>query len=289
MQQLLSDDEILFSTIQEQMNLNHEKLTNVCKMVDLLKCFHDQYEGIDAKPWSELYVQAMGGRLSDSPATRNLMMSIARSDSATLLSLVEALLAAEDGYCTDQLDLTNIQSRLESLFKPGTTSSRPVLKSRQSDSQTQYTTNIVGKKVGLARAAPKQTKADQAFNSILDNFVQRLSELLSSTLINPKSLVFYEILIIDARMTYSHVAMPKTRFAIERALSSPHDYLDCACCEPENGNGTENVTSILSQQPATALLYQLYLESESLINVADLRSVFEGFVSDVVQDGEQIS
>ena len=65
--------------------------------------------------------------------------------------------------------------------------------------------------------------------------------------------------------------MPTPRRAIERALSAPHDYLNCECCE---GSGD----TLSPSQPATAILYQLYLESGAIINIADLWAAFNAIV-----------
>ena len=69
--------------------------------------------------------------------------------------------------------------------------------------------------------------------------------------------------------------MPAPRRAIERALSAPHDYLNCECCE---GGGKGDAAALSSSQPATAILYQLYLESGALINIADLWAAFSAVV-----------
>ena len=73
--------------------------------------------------------------------------------------------------------------------------------------------------------------------------------------------------------------MPAPRRAIERALSAPHDYLNCECCEGGGGGGKgDGATTLSSTQPATAILYQLYLESGALINIADLWAAFSAVV-----------
>jgi origin recognition complex subunit 3 len=66
--------------------------------------------------------------------------------------------------------------------------------------------------------------------------------------------------------------MPKPRFAIERALSTPHDYLNCTCCASGPGVG------LSPTHPSASILYQLYLECGVLINTADLWSAFQHMV-----------
>lgn len=79
----------------------------------------------------------------------------------------------------------------------------------------------------------------------------------------------------------------RPRQVIHRALTTPHDYLDCTCCRPpstRNANGVGNdeddgddgMGVLAPSLPDSALLYQLTLESASpLINLSDLLTAFE--------------
>ncbi|KAG9714671.1 hypothetical protein KCU73_g16148, partial [Aureobasidium melanogenum] len=109
-------------------------------------------------------------------------------------------------------------------------------------------------------------------------FVEALETDFDVALINPKDLVFNEIFMYDLKSPHRDVFMPKPRAAIERALASPHDYLDCECCAPDVGTGEEN--TLASTQPSTAILYQLYLEGGAMMNVADLRTAFVTILGD---------
>ena len=71
----------------------------------------------------------------------------------------------------------------------------------------------------------------------------------------------------DSRSPLKDVFTPRPRPVMERALSRPHDYLGCNCCQTSED-------SIKPTFPPTAILYQLYLETGSLINVADLWTAF---------------
>lgn len=109
---------------------------------------------------------------------------------------------------------------------------------------------------------------------------------------NPTEVLF---LTTPTRSLLKSAMTPSPRHAIERALSRPHDYLGCACCGPNrrsdavsnvsafNGDEGDNGRILAEEkndhQPATAILYQLYLESGTLINVGDLWMAFRARVS----------
>ena len=76
---------------------------------------------------------------------------------------------------------------------------------------------------------------------------------------------------------------------IERALAAPHDYLGCDCCDNRSraGDGGRGEISLSGTQPATAILYQLYLESGTLINIADLWAAFGAVIRGSADGGRE--
>ncbi|KAH0143208.1 hypothetical protein KCU67_g13672, partial [Aureobasidium melanogenum] len=152
------------------------------------------------------------------------------------------------------------------------------LRSEQDLHNATLRTTVVAKKVELSKQKSTLTKGDAAYSDILRRFVEALETDFDVALINPKDLVFNEIFMYDLKSPHRDVFMPKPRAAIERALASPHDYLDCECCAPDVGTGEEN--TLASTQPSTAILYQLYLEGGAMMNVADLRTAFVTILGD---------
>lgn len=146
------------------------------------------------------------------------------------------------------------------------------LRSEQDLHNATLRTTVVAKKVELSKQKSALTKSDAAYSDLLRRFIEALETHFDTTLIDPKELVFNEIFVYDLKSPHRDVFTPKPRAAIERALASPHDYLDCECCAPDVGTGAEN--TLAATQPSTAILYQLYLEGGALINVADLRTAF---------------
>lgn len=80
-----------------------------------------------------------------------------------------------------------------------------------------------------------------------------------------------EALIINARGPLSSAFNPKPRFATERALSSPADYLGCECCVNRQLPGT-------GKEPA-AILYGLLGDAGREVNVMDLWTTFRDRVT----------
>jgi origin recognition complex subunit 3 len=152
-------------------------------------------------------------------------------------------------------------------------------------------TTIVAQKVELSKQKATLSKRDQAYTALIRRISDTFEAYLKETLVDPKTLPFHELVVYDLRSPYRETFTPRPRQAIERALAAPHDYLDCECCGPD-GNGKDggrDDATLSATQPATAVLYQLYLESGALINVHDLWQAFRAVMSSSTSEGDEES
>lgn len=220
-------------------------------------------------------MEALAGQLKDSDFESSLFSHLKRSNSEALHDLLTKVLSLTNGHlnktCKTLLkDLDRLRSQQKASGVP--------LRSEDDLHNATLRTTVVAKKVELSKQKSTLTKGDAAYSDILRRFIEALGTHLNTTLVDPKDLVFNEIFMYDLKSPHKDVFTPKPRGAIERALASPHDYLDCSCCAPDAGAGDES--TLASSQPSTAILYQLYLESGALINVADLRTAFVTILGD---------
>ena len=278
---------------------------NMIRAIDVLwqLMFNAKPPGAEYSLWSDLYIQAMSGQLLDTPLIEDTLLSIKRYHSgrmlATLMKLISELKGShmdgaypriegldEDFGCNmDELEglKTELQDLLESLDDDDDDDN--YLRSGYDLQHSTVRTTVVAQKVGLSNEKVTLSKEEEAYTKIVDEINIFLKEYFQDCLINPKDLIFHEIFIYDFQSPHREVFNPKPRSAIERALSKPHDYLNCECCLAEDN-------ALSASQPATALVYQLYLESGSLINIADLWAAFRAIVStgrsdDMEEDDEQ--
>ena len=224
--------------------------------------------------WSDSYIRGMSGDLADSPNLRDILLSIKKMPS----DVMALMLSRISDFPLPGLD--QLIADLE-ILTPSKAGDAVILRSEHDIYHRTLRTTVVAQKVELSKQKSSLSREDTAYTKIVDRVHGILREFFQSHLINPFDFFLHEILIYDFKSPHRDVFMPKTRFAVERALSSPHDYLDCDCCDAV-GNG------LSSTQPATAILYQLYLESGALINISDLWSAFYTIVGKEGQeDGEQ--
>ncbi|KAI4748009.1 hypothetical protein E4T50_01729 [Aureobasidium sp. EXF-12298] len=246
---LLDSNESLLEYLKEQIMIGHQALEKILSTVEMIVILQKQNPVTQQQLKSILLVDAFAGQLRDSNFERNMIMCLKKSNSESLLLILQDLLPTTSGdlhkTCTN---LLKELSKLHSQQKDG-----GALRSEQDLHNATLRTTVVAKKVELSKQKSTLTKSDAAYSDILRRFILALESHFDNTLINPKDLVFNEIFIYDLKSPHRDVFTPKPRAAIERALASPHDYLDCECCAPDAGTGAEN--SLASTQPSTAILY----------------------------------
>jgi origin recognition complex subunit 3 len=264
--ELIDSDEALFNQITEHIRVGQLALTTLSHAARVLsgirKCLQ---MSPDIRP-SSMWVRAASADLLGSPILRETMLSIKKAPSDKLAHLLEAMQSYEGDYLSIKLSV--FQQELGSLLEEND-SSTPL--------RTQYDvridslrTTVVAQKVLLSKHKAALSKQDKAYSDLVARLHDQLDAYFVSAFIDPRSLFLSEVFMYDLKSPHLEVFQPKPRFAVERALTSPHDYLGCDCC----GGSSEKESALSSTQPATAIVYQLYLESGALMNVSDLWSAF---------------
>ena len=202
----------------------------------------------------------MAGELAESALVRELNLSVKKFPSNIMGNLFKDL------ESIPTLDLTSIRGSLLTLLPSNDGASAPLRSEYDMDHSTLRTT-VIAQKVSLSKQQAALSTQDKEYSKVVNRIDLALREFFTRYLIHPKDLVLHEILVFDSKALCRDTLGPHPRQAMERALSAPHDYLACECCE-----GKE---ALSASQPATAILYQLYLESGTLINIADLWAAFQ--------------
>lgn len=275
--ELLSSADHLRSWIPQKVQEGHIAMRKLTKAVYTV---HNILSGTmkdNSPPLSALFARAVGGRLARSPLLREMVLRLKRADSEALKAALDRLEALDTN---DLAFVASTATELGELIK--TLSANEPLRSEHDDSHTTVRTTIIAKKAQLSKEKSTLSKKDTAYSELLTGFVSSLERYLDESLINPRELCLHEVFMYDVKGPHKSTFSPKTRAAVERALSAPHDYLACECC------GKESEGNLSANLPPTALLYQLYLESGSLINVSDLYSAYAAIIGDQFEDEERV-
>ena len=131
---------------------------------------------------------------------------------------------------------------------------------------------------------PRKPTPRQQYTTLLTTFLTRLQSHFESHIINPSTLPLHEILVFDIRSPLSTTFTPRPRFALERALGRPGDYLGCACCATAK---TKEVT-IDHLTPPTSVLWNLWCEAGAIVNIRDLWEAFGAVLLSGQKDDEEV-
>lgn len=218
-----------------------------------------------SKPSSstELFLRAISGDLQGSSSIDGILSKITKSDSDVFAQVLSAL--KDDSHI---VGVEQYESALESLLS--THDSNEPLRSKHDTQNSTLATTVTKSRVNLTKVKKQVSAEDVEYTDLIEHFVAELESSLTSALINPQDLFLHEVFLFDLRNPLKDSFAPRARFSVERALSNPFDYLSSA---------SEAVANLSAKQPETAILYQLYLESGSLVNIFDLWKAFSTIVS----------
>jgi len=277
---MLDDDESLNETVMRELMNGRKAIQDILSALKILCKLESYTTSKTNAPWSELYIPAMSGSLLDSQIFNDIVCSIKKLPSDAMEDLVTSSIrnAALSPDLTNALASvkTDLAKLIASLPNP-----EMALRSAYDIHHSTLRTTVVAQKVSLSKNSSKLSSQDTAYTNIVDRVYDAITDHMRRTLIDPQKQFLNEILVYDFKSPHREVFMPHPRFAIERALSSPHDYLGCECCSSDKERGLE------ASQPATTILYQLYLESGSVINTADLWEAFWTIVGGEAEEDEE--
>jgi origin recognition complex subunit 3 len=257
---LLEDDESLFQEILRHLRSGQQKMRDIFQAVRWIQSCRRILNLTKRTDISELSNRALSGELLNSTSVEDMMKILKSLDSKKLWGILASL---PDGLTKDQ-EFQQIKRDLDALLQEH--QGAEPLRSEYDSRQSMVPTTIVQQRVKLSKGKNKVSKHSVDYTRIIDRFYHLLEAYLTETLLRPQDLCLHEVFFLDMRNPLKETFTPRPRFAIERALSNPFDYLISTSETSE--------TKLSTKQPATAILYQLYLESGSLVNVYDIWQAF---------------
>lgn len=272
-QSLLDNDDFGSVVAYSEVQKTAGALADIVSAVSLLSSLREYLFKRSNKPrvaWSEVYVLALSNDLTNSSLLEDSLAVLKKLDSETLATGLLQVLDSQPGH-HDALRAVSEKLRR---FTDGIPKDKLPIKSSHGLQHANLRATVVAQKVELSRQASRISFEEAAYTNLVDEVVSTVSEIFDRSFVDPRSLFLHEAFIYDGRLQHREAFMPRPRFVIERALSSPHDYLGCDCCGGDGDAAGNHVGGLSPSQPAIAIVYQLYLESGSVINTADLWSAF---------------
>jgi origin recognition complex subunit 3 len=235
---LLESDEFLFEVILDDLGRSQKALESMTSAVQVLEGARNVVPGLPKLSLSTLYLHGLEGSLQGSPILREFLLSVKKSPSdmtQKMISAIEPIFASSSW----SKELAAISHRLGDVLRM-TESTEPLRSQFDTRNETLRTT-VVAQKVSLSRQKATLSEIEVKYSEVLEMFRDVLQRYFDQELKGDKDAFFSEIFIYNIRGPDRSVFTPKPRHAIERALSSPHDYLNCACCRGSKSSKHDEV------------------------------------------------
>ncbi|KAF5653428.1 origin recognition complex subunit 3 [Fusarium sp. NRRL 25303] len=279
---LLENDEFLVTRVQDSLARRQESVEDFLRSLLVL----GETESQDIE-FSRAYAEALDEGVSITEDSRAIE-SVRRMDVSELLVMLRKVVSIlqdgdgglllgpatklkdlefRDALTRQLVNLEELQSRAE---EQGI-----ALRSKYSGQSKVMRTTVIAQRVQLSQDSAALTDEDKQLTQAVDDITGLLVRHVQ--FVRPRSLLLSESWLYDSRAPSRDVFVPRPRAVLERSLTRPHDYLSCSCCKPGDGGSPATL-------PATALLYRLYTETGSLINVADLWAAFSALVGEEEAD-----
>ncbi|KAE8390696.1 origin recognition complex subunit 3 N-terminus-domain-containing protein [Aspergillus alliaceus] len=258
---LLESDDFLFQQSLEYLKTGQQRMRDIFEAVKAIHLGLNNLKISRKSTMLDLSIRALSGDLQDSTYMDDLLRGLKSLDSYNL----KDFLAVMPQALTDRLEDQEIQKDFETLVQTyhGTV---PLRSEYDNHNSILATATVVQQRVKLSKSRAKLSQHNIEYTKIIDRIHALSERFFTETLVKPQDLFLHEAFLLDMKNPLKEIFSPRPRFAIERALANPFDYL---ISTSENSEA-----KISAQQPATAILYQLYLESGALVNVHDLWQAF---------------
>ncbi|KAK9860295.1 hypothetical protein MYU51_010763 [Penicillium brevicompactum] len=258
---MLDSDEYLIQQTVKAFDLGQRIMRKLFQTVRVVHACLQYTQTGKKSSVSDLSARALCGELYDSSVVEEMLATAKTLDSDKLYQVLSDLHHIITSPEAEAI-LQNLQTLLDSCPESGP------LRSGYNVNSTVTKTTVVQQRIQLSKGRAELSDQDSQYTEIVDQLVALLQEHLTETLINPQHLFLHEAFLFDLRNPLKDTFGPRPRFAIERALVTPYDYL--------LSSTDANTSKVSAKQPATAILYQLYLDSGAMVNVHDLWQAFLG-------------
>ena len=274
MRALINNDSYLRSFVVTSAAKCHSYALQLREAVEILEISRGCLSSASAPrvPRFELLPRILSGGLRvESPMIRELLLTLKKLNSTSLLRLISALSSTAIAS-----RLTPIKSEVEALVSQ---TSGAKLTSEFDFSSSSLRSTAVSKMIEIEVHKSRLTKSDSLYSQLVQSAHDVFLQYYTATLNQRVEHVFlHEVFFYDLVSPHRDVFAPRARATVERALTRPVDYLGCACCEytqDEKEAAGEDEGTMKSSHPPTSIVYQLYLEGGALINGFDLWSAFK--------------
>ena len=232
--QLLDSDEALFTEVACQLQASKESIIWTLGATRVIQGLKRILGSKEVLSYPELYIKAISGSLKSSTYVRELLLQVKTASPEALSRMLDQILDTVMTMPATDIDVSpddfgDLRSQLAELSRD--TNDNETVSHRETENR-RYSARV-------RTSTPKVNKSRNGLHLPRQSDpVFRLATKLHGLLVSYfgkalhgfQDLFAHEVLFYDLKAPHREAFMPRPRFAIERALSSPKDYLGCTCC-----------------------------------------------------------
>ncbi|ERF74483.1 hypothetical protein EPUS_03921 [Endocarpon pusillum Z07020] len=274
---LLNDDRLLLGAAREAVRNGRETMSRHHAALELFEAVSKVVKPSET-PQDSFFIQVQalsGSSFLDSPLYTDLISKITILPSNDMRKMLDAI---QQQHSSPGLDATILLERLDHVIPPDST--KGPLRTAYDPRHTTTSTTVTNNKVSLSKHGPKLSAKETEYTRLVDQITNTLTSYFETHIVNPVTLFMHEAFVYNLKSPLATVFTPRPRYAAERALSMPYDYLGCECCEGDASTRGGGRGQILATQPPTSILWQLWCEAGGIVNVRDLWEAFRAIVID---------
>ncbi|XP_061176689.1 LOW QUALITY PROTEIN: uncharacterized protein LOC133185468 [Saccostrea echinata] len=243
----------------------------------VLKCLHIMVSKIPKHPLGkqirEVYSRVLKSFICDSEDYKECLELLRLTSKDELVDLIQQCRSSLEGDLPS--DLTQLPTDLEVLLEKFVKIDE-VTEEEAPEGSTEEALHLEKTDLHTLRKRlqeeGKKKKRLSPYEKLRNEAIDFFDELFRRYLLCPSSLPLYEIFYYDAWGEIKRHCNASPRSVVQMALSSPHHYLQCECCNSESG-------SITPSMPDICIAYKLHLECTQLINLYDWLQAFATVVT----------
>ena len=219
---LLESDSYLFNYTIDHIKKGQGLLSSLTQAIEFLSLAGSCFSMLPIIPRSSLYIKAFSNKIVGTYITRDLSLAVQRANPKDLCKFLKLIIPQVDKEERDVLSRLLNQTR------------NYITKTGNHQDSGKISRDYQPKKFEAAKAAKiielnrdKSTfEQDPIYSSVRHQVHTILEAFVAEKFFDPRNIFLSEVLIFDLKPPLREAFMPRPRFAIERALSVPDDYLN---------------------------------------------------------------
>jgi origin recognition complex subunit 3 len=204
--ELIQSDEYLKSAVVYHLAVRRRAICNTFAAIEVLHIAHLALPSTANTKKSDLYVQAMSGKLRDSPRTRGVLLAIKKMTSDVMEELLGCLVMVDTQNEQFTTTISDLNNQLSALLSVASTDSGPLRSEHDLKKETLRTT-VVAQKVELSKNRSALSKDDSTYTQIALDVYDALKEYLQSMLADFDEPFLTEVFTYDFKSSVRDVSL----------------------------------------------------------------------------------